>query len=163
MPTMPPDDVAAMFDLPPLPAESLPRASNLETEEAALAAELAATIESGGSANDAPDSRSHLRIDVSWPARMQLPDGRVIELKVRNVSERGVGLVSHEDIPAHAVVDFEMDVPQADQVETITAVKGKIKTTYTVAQGSGIFCGGIWQASPIDLEVVKRWLVRPAR
>ncbi len=162
MPTMPPDDVAAMFDLPPLPVESPPSASCIEDEEAALAAELAATIAAGELAGDAPDSRTHFRVDVSWPARMQLPNGRVIELKVRNVSERGVGLVSDEDIPAHAVVDFEMDVPQSEKVGAATAVKGTIKTTYTVAQGSGIFCGGIWQVPPIDLQVVKAWLERLA-
>ena len=129
-----------------------------EAAEAALAAELASTIESGGVATDAPDSRTDPRVQVSWPARMQLPDGQVIELKVRNVSEGGVGLMSDEPIPADTVVDFEMVVPPLDEGGKVTPVKGTIKTTYTVAHGSEILCGGTWQARPAGLEIVTMWI-----
>src|SRR5437660_1431939 len=110
----PPDDVAAMFDLPPLPAWSQTAESDLEAQEAALAAELASTMACEGVAGDAPDSRTDRRIEVSWPARMRLADGQVLELEVRNVSEGGVGLMSDEHIPGQSVVDFEMDVPPLD-------------------------------------------------
>lgn len=158
MTTTPPDDVAAMFDLPPPAAESPPAMASFEAEEAALAAELAAAIESGDVAADAPDSRTDLRVDVCWPARMRLPGGHVIELKVRNVSEGGVGLMSEERIPADTVVNFEMDVPPLDEGGVITSVKGTIKTTYTVAQGSQVLCGGIWQAPPAGLGLVRMWI-----
>ncbi len=164
MTTTPPDDVAAMFDLPPLPASSQSAESTMEAAEAALAAELAAelalTIESGGVADDAPDSRTNLRVKVSWSARMQLPDGRVIELKVRDVSESGVGLMSDKDIPADTVVNFEMDVPQPDEGGRITPVKGTIRTTYTVVHGAEILCGGTWQGPPAGLELVNIWVGR---
>ena len=159
--TTPPEDVDAMFDLPPLQELSQPAESTTEAEEAALAAELASAIESGDFAADAPDSRMDLRVKVSWSARMQLPDGRVIELKVRDVSRSGVGLVSDEDIPAGTAVDFEMDVPQPDEGVRITPVKGTIKmTSYTVVQGSEILCGGTWQAPPAGLELVTLWIKR---
>ncbi len=166
MPTMPPEDVAAMFDLPPLPAASQPAESGAaaaeaeEAAEAALAAEIALTIESGGFAADAPESRTDQRVEVSWPARMRLPDGRVIELQVRNVSEGGVGLMSDEHIPARTVVDFEMGVPPLDHGGSVTPVKGSIKTTYTVVHGSKILCGGIWQGPPAGLEFVRLWIKR---
>jgi hypothetical protein len=160
MTTTPPEDVAAMFDLPPPPPASQ---SNTEAAEAALAAELASTIESGGVATDAPDSRTDLRVKVSWPARMQLPNGRVIELEVRNISEGGVGLMSDEDIPARTVVNFEMGVPQPDEGAKITPVKGTIKTTYSVVHGSETLCGGTWQAPPAGLELVKTWIKRLRR
>jgi hypothetical protein len=165
MTTTPPDDVAAMFDLPPPAAsQSTTQAADaLEAAEAALAAELACTIESGGVAADAPDSRTYLRVKVSWPARMQLPDGHVIDLEVRNISANGVGLTSDEDIPACTVVDFEMDVPQPDESGNITPVKGMIKTTYTVVQGSQILCGGTWQAPPAGQELVDMWIKRLRR
>jgi hypothetical protein len=166
MTTTPPDDVAAMFDLPPLPAASqstTQAADALEAAEAALAAELACTIESGGVADDAPDSRTYLRVKVSWPARMRLPNGRVIELEVRNISESGVGLTSDEDIPAYTVVGFEMGVPQPDEAGNITPVKGTIKTTYTVAHGSQILCGGTWQTPPAGQELVDMWIKRLRR
>lgn len=166
MTTTPPEDVAAMFDLPPLPAS--PQSADSTTEaaeaaEAALAAELASTIESGGVAGDAPDSRTDLRVKVSWPARMQLPDGQVIELKVRNISEGGVGLVSDEHIPAYTVVNVEMGVPPLDEGGKITPVKGTIKTTYTVANGSEILCGSTWQGPPAGLELLSGWIKRLRR
>ena len=164
MKTTPPDDVAAMFDLAPLPAAAQSDAEAADAAEAALAAELAAelaaTIESGGVAGDAPDSRTDLRVEVTWPARMQLPDGQVVELTVRNVSEGGVGLMSVDLIPACTVVDFEMGVPPLDEGGRTTSVKGTIKTTYTVANGSEILCGGTWQAPPAGLELVNRWIER---
>ena len=61
--------------------------ASTEAEEAALAAELASALASGDLASDAPDSRINLRVEVSWPARMRLPDGRVIGVNVRNISE----------------------------------------------------------------------------
>jgi hypothetical protein len=158
--TTSPEDVDAMFDLPPLPASVLSASLNAEAAEAELAAEIASTIESGGVAADAPDSRTNLRVKVSWPARMRLPDGRVIELKVRDISESGVGLMSDEDIPAYTVVDFEMSVPQPDEGGKITPVKGTIKTSYTVVHGAEILCGGTWQAPPAGLELVALWIER---
>ena len=164
MATTPPDDVAAMFDLAPLPEAAESTTESIEAAEAALAAELAAelasTIESGGAADDAPDSRTRLRVEVAWPARMQLPDGHVIELKVRNISEGGVGLLSDEHIPARTVVNFEMDVPPLAEHGEITPVRGTIKTTYTVAHGAELLCGGTWQVPPAGLEVVNEWIER---
>ena len=165
MATTPPDDVAAMFDLaPPAAAQSTTEAADaIAAAEAALAAEIASTIESGDFAADAPDSRTDPRVEVAWPARMQLPDGHVIELEVRNISEGGVGLMSDEPIPADTVVDFEMDVPQPDQGGETMSVKGRIKTTYTVVQGSEVLCGGTWQSPPAGLDLVDAWIKRLRR
>ena len=164
MATTLPDDVAAMFDLAPQPEAAESTTESVEAAEAALAAELAAelasTVESGGAADDAPDSRTRLRVEVAWPARMQLHDGHVIELKVRNISEGGVGLMSDEHIPARTVVTFEMDVPPLAEGGKITLVKGTIKTTYTVAHGAELLCGGTWQVPPAGLEFVSTWIKR---
>jgi hypothetical protein len=161
MTTTPPDDVAAMFDLPPPEAETQAAESAaraLEAEEAALAAELASLVESGAVADDAPESRTNLRVKVAWPARMRLPDGHVIELQVRDVSSGGVGLMSDQPIPAATVVDFEMSVPPLDAGGRATLVEGRIKTTYTVVQGSEILCGGTWQSPPDGLGLVTLWI-----
>jgi hypothetical protein len=152
-----------MFDLPPLPEASQSAESAMAAAEAELAAELAATIESGGVATDAPDSRTDRRVEVAWPARLQLPEGQVVELQVRNISERGVGLMSGGPIPARTVVNFEMDVPPLDEGGQTTPVKGTIRTTYTVANGSEILCGSTWQEPPAGLELVSRWIERLRR
>ncbi len=161
MPTTPPDAIAALFDLPsdsssPPSADS--NAETLEAEEAALAAELALAIDAGGVAADAPDSRTNLRLEVSWPARMHLPGGRVIDVKVRNVSASGVGLTSDEKIPASILVRFEMDVPRPGDPGKANLVEGTIKTAYAVAQGSEMLGGGTWQAPPDGLEFVNAWI-----
>jgi len=163
MKTTSPDDVASLFDLPPLPAAPQPDAPTLEAQEAALAAELAAELESGDFADDAPDSRTDHRVDVSWTARMQLPGGRAIALQLRNVSEAGVGLMSDEPIPANTVVDFEMHVPPLHAGGATTVVQGAIRTTYTVAQAAKTLCGATWQAPPAGLALVRQWIARLRR
>lgn len=166
MSTTPPDDVAAMFDLPPLPQpsqsaeESAAALAAAEAAEAALAAEIALAMESGGFAEDAPDARTDHRVPVSWPARMRLPDGGIVDLHVRNVSHGGVGLASDAHIPACTVVDFEMGAPPLEGSGTATPITGKIKTTYTVVQGGKVLCGGTWQAPPAGMEFVKTWIRR---
>jgi hypothetical protein len=164
MTTTPSEDIAALFDLPLLPESSPSAESTTEAAEAALAAELASTIESGGVAADAPDSRTDLRVEVSWPARMQLANGDVIELEVRNISAAGVGLTSDERIPARTVVKFEMEVPPLVESGQATPVEGTIRTTYTVAQGSETLFGGTWvQVPPAGLALVNRWVERLRR
>jgi len=167
MTTTPPEDLAALFDLPPEPA-SAPSAESaaeaLEAAEAALAAELASEIDAGGVAADAPDSRTSLRVEVSWPARVRLAQGDVIELKVRNISESGVGLVSEERIPADTVVDFDMEVPPLGESGEATLVEGTIKTTYTVARGRENFIGGTWVHMPAaGLDLVNAWIRQAGR
>ena len=160
----PPEDVAAMFDLPPLAAESQPDESSTEAAEAALAAEIALALESGDVAADAPDSRTKLRVEVSWPARMRLANGEVIDLLVRNISETGVGLTSDEHVPARTVVNFEMEVPPLVEGGRVALVEGTIKTTYTDVHGSKILFGGTWVQVPADgLELVSRWVERLRR
>jgi hypothetical protein len=165
MTTTRPEDVAALFGLaPPEAAPSpAPDTAAIEAAEAALAAEIAATIESGGFAADAPDSRTNPRVDVAWPARLRLPDGRVIELQVRNVSDAGMGLMSDEHIPADTVVDFEMDVPPLEPQDVRTVVNGTIRTTYTVARGAHFSFGGSWEVSPASLGPVNAWIRRLRR
>ena len=171
MTTTPPDDLAAMFGLPPPPpasSQSTAEAADdaeaaLAAAEAALAAALMATIEAGGVAGDAPDSRTDRRVRVAWPARMQLPDGRVVDLEVRDISESGVGLMSGEPVPAGIVVAFEMGVPQPGEDGPSAPVKGTIRTTYSIVHGARTLCGGTWQAPPAGLERVTAWIERLRR
>ena len=165
MTTTRPEEVAALFDLPPPEMAQSTDADTAATQaaEAALAAEIASSIASGDFAADAPDSRTNPRVDVAWPARIQLADGHAIELLVRNISEAGMGLMSDEPIPADTVVRFEMDVPPLDEAGDSTVVKGTIRTTYSVARGAKIFFGGTWEVSPAGLDPVTTWIQRLRR
>src|SRR5205814_7426686 len=111
----PPEDIDALFDLPPpvapvKPASPLPGLPSVPSS----------------------DSRRELRVKVSWPARVQLPNGRVIELRVRDLSESGVGLVTEHHIPPATVLNFVVGVPGLNEGAGMTPVSGTIRTTYVV-------------------------------
>jgi hypothetical protein len=101
---------------------------------------------------------------VSWPARVQLPNGRVVDLRVRDLSESGVGLLTNASIPANTVLNFAMGVPGLHETTKITPVSGTIKTTYLVVQGPDLCCGGMWVSLPEpSRELLQKWIRRLRR
>ena len=137
----PPEDIDALFDAPaPAPA--------------------AAPISPDVSApNLGAEARREQRVKVSWPGRVQLPNGRVVDLRVRDLSESGVGLVTDVHIPASTVLNFAMGVPGLHEPGKITPVSGTIKTTYIVVQGRDMCCGGMWVSLPSDQrELLGKWI-----
>ena len=136
----PPEDIDALFDTPAPPAPVLP-ASPLPGIPAAA------------------ESRKEHRVKVSWPARVQLPNGRVMELRVRDLSESGVGLLVTSHIPPATVLNFAMGVPGLEDGSKITPVSGTIKTTYVVVKGVDLFCGGMWVSLPQNgRDLVDKWI-----
>lgn len=136
----PPEDIDALFDNPAPPAPVLP-ASPLPGIPSAA------------------ESRKEHRVKVSWPARVQLPNGRVIELRVRDLSESGVGLLVTSHIPAATVLNFAMGVPGLEDASKITPVSGTIKTTYVVVKGVDLFCGGMWVSLPQGgRDLLDKWI-----
>ena len=114
-----------------------------------------------GAAAPSADSRKEHRVKVSWPARVQLPNGKVIELRVRDLSESGVGLVTTQNIPPNSVLNFAMGVPGLHEAGKITPVTGTIKTTYVVVKGPDLMCGGMWVSLPADSrDLLDKWIRR---
>jgi hypothetical protein len=137
-----PEDIDALFDLPPSAAAPTKPASPLP-----------------GIASAPSESRREHRVKVSWPARVQLPSGRVVELRVRDLSESGVGLLTEHHIPAATVMNFAMGVPALDDGGGITPVAGTIKTTYVVVTGPDLVCGGTWVSLPSQgRELLDKWI-----
>ena len=140
--TTPPEDVDALFDAPAPPSPVLPTNPLL-----------------GGAPS--ADSRKEHRVKVSWPARVQLPSGKVIELRVRDLSESGVGLVTTQHIPPSSVLNFAMGVPGLNEATRIVPVTGTIKTTYVVVKGPDLMCGGMWVTLPADSrDLLDKWIRR---
>jgi hypothetical protein len=140
MPTTP-EDVDALFDAPA--PQSPGRSSNPLLGAAP------------------PDGRKEHRVKVSWPARVQLPGGQVVELRVRDLSESGVGLLTGHHIPASTVLNFAMGVPGLDEATRITPVTATIKTSYVVVQGRDLVCGGTWVSLPADSrDLLDKWIRR---
>ena len=137
--TTTPDDADALFDAPaPPPSPIFPTTPQ-----------------------PSADSRKEQRVKVSWPARVQLPNGKVVDLRVRDLSESGVGLLTDANIPANSVLNFAMGVPGINDPTKITPVTGQIKTTYLVLQGRDLCCGGMWVSLPEDSrEMLNKWIRR---
>jgi len=139
--TTPPEDVDALFDAPAPPSPVLPVSPLPGTSTA--------------------EGRKEQRVKVSWPARVQLPNGRVLELRVRDLSESGVGLVTDQNIPPNSVLNFAVGVPGLHEASKITPVSGTIKTTYVVVKGQDMMCGGMWVSLPADgRELLDKWIRR---
>jgi hypothetical protein len=145
--TTPPEDVDALFDAPAPPSP---------VQSATLGGPLPGPTPAEG--------RKEHRVKVSWPARAQLPGGKVIELRVRDLSESGVGLLTDVHIPPSAVLNFAIGVPGLNEPTKITPVTGTIKTTYVVVQGRDLCCGGMWVSLPQDgRELLDKWIRRLRR
>ena len=143
--TTPPEDVDALFDAPAPPSPVLPVNPLL-----------------GGAPS--VESRKEHRVKVSWPARVQLPSGKVIEMRVRNLSESGVGLMTDHHIPPSTVLNFAMGVPGLHEATKITPVTGTIKTTYVVVKGQDLMCGGMWVTLAADSrDLLDKWIRRLRR
>ena len=137
----PPEDVDALFDAP-APAAPVQPAHPLL----------------GASPNEA---RKEHRVKVSWPARVQLPNGKVVELRVRDLSESGVGLMTTVHIPPSTVLNFAMGVPDLTTPTKITPVTGTVRTTYVVLQGREMYCGGTWVSLSADhRDLLENWIRR---
>ena len=141
--TTPPEDVDALFDAP---APASPAHPGYPLPDVSTA-----------------EGRREQRVKVSWPARVQLPNGKVVELRVRDLSESGMGLLTDHHIPASTVLNFAMGVPGLHEATKITPVTGTIKTTYVVVQGRDLCCGGMWVSLPAESRELLDKLIRRLR
>jgi hypothetical protein len=158
--TTTPEDADALFDAPPPATPAKPAIP--PTPSAASAAATASPL--GALPVTGAENRREQRIKVSWPGRVQLPNGRVVDLKVRDISDGGVGLLTDIHIPAYTVLNFAMGVPPLNEGGHVTPVSGTIKTTYLVVQGPDIYCGGTWVQVPSgDRDLVGKWIRRLRR
>ena len=107
------------------------------------------------------ENRKESRVRANWAARILLPNGKVVELNVFDLSESGVGLVSEVGIPAFSVLPLALAVPGQHDPKKITPVSGSIKTTHMTVRGHYIHCGGLWVQVPTESrELINQWVRR---
>ena len=105
------------------------------------------------------DHRGEMRVRANWPARVLLPDNRIVELSVHDLSESGVGLVSGIGIPANSVLQIALAVPDLNDPKKITPVTGTIRTTHMTVKGHQVHCGGQWVTIAAEQrKLVDQWL-----
>jgi uncharacterized lipoprotein YbaY len=107
------------------------------------------------------DGRKEVRVKVKWAARVQLAEGAVVQMRVCDISEAGIGLAGEVGIPPNSVLTCAIAVPDLNDPKQITAIVGTIKTTHATVRGPDLIYGGTWvrnDASAQDL--LKKWIRR---
>jgi PilZ domain len=102
------------------------------------------------------DSRKEPRFSVTWRGRLTLPDGQVQEVRVRDISEKGVGLLADFPLPSNTVMWLVLGVPDLKDMARIMAVPVRINSAYVVMQSHDFRVGGTW----IDLSDSVRTLLQ---
>jgi hypothetical protein len=102
------------------------------------------------------EGRKEPRYSVTWRGRLVLPDGRVHEVRVRDISEKGVGLLTDQPLPSNTVMQLVLGVPDLQDMTRIMAVPVRINTAYVVMQSHDFRVGGTW----IDLSGSVRTLLQ---
>ena len=102
------------------------------------------------------ESRKEPRYSVTWRGRLTLPDGQVLEVRVRDISEQGVGLLSDHPLPSNTVMPLVLGVPDLRDLTRIMAVPVRINSAYVVMQSHDFRVGGTW----IDLSDTVRALLQ---
>ena len=110
------------------------------------------------------DARREQRVRVSWPGRVQLPDSRVVDLKVRDISLSGVGLVSPVPVPVNRTLMFAMGTPGQVNPREVVPLTGTLKVMYDVINAEGHQVGAMWaDVSDEFREVIRAWIRRQGR
>ncbi len=107
------------------------------------------------------EARKEVRAKVKWVARVQLPNGNVVEMRVCDISEGGIGLAGEVGIPPNSVLTCAVAVPGLNDPAHVTTIVGTIKTTHCTVRGLDLIYGGTWvrnDASAQDL--LKKWIRR---
>lgn len=90
------------------------------------------------------DARREPRYNVSWRARIELPDGRHFDAKVRDISESGIGLQSDYCAQARSTLQLTLGVPDLEDPGRVLAVPATLRVMFVVMQGHDFRIGGVW-------------------
>ncbi len=90
------------------------------------------------------EARREVRVSVKWQARVLQPDGSVVAVRVRDISESGIGLAGEHPIRPHAVLRIAVAVPDPHTPGVFSTVTGRFKTAHVTVSGAELLYGGIW-------------------
>jgi hypothetical protein len=105
------------------------------------------------------EARREPRYAVHWRGRLQGPGGRVIDLRVKDISDSGMGLTTSEAVPTGATLAIALRVPDPGGSAQTTEVSGTVQTAYVVMRGYDFNVGVIWvERSDTGRELMSRWI-----
>jgi hypothetical protein len=133
--------------------------SNSNDTDAIFGSAASGPAAQGPKAGAGREARKELRMHVKWAARALLADGRVVPMTVRDISERGVGLISERPITQHATLRVAMSVPDINTPGQFATVIGSVKTAHMTVSGPDLIYGGVWLALEGNgTEIIKKWV-----
>jgi PilZ domain len=107
------------------------------------------------------DARREPRYSVHWRGRVQLPGRRVIELRLKDISESGMGLITSEAVPSGATLAIAVRVPDPGGSAQTSEVTGTVQTAYVALRGYDFNVGVIWvERDDAGRELMSRWIAR---
>jgi hypothetical protein len=116
----------------------------------------AATPETGPRPAPKIDDRKEPRIPVSWRGQLALPNGMRTEVRVKDVSESGIGIVSPDPVPNMSRISVAMAVPDLIDPGRSVTVTGQLSVAYVVVQRHDYRIGGQW----VDLPNAQREMLK---
>ena len=105
------------------------------------------------------DARSEPRFAVHWRAVLKLPNGRIIELRVKDISGNGMGFIVAEAVPPAATLEVRVRVPDPGNPAQSVDVAGTVKVAYVAMRGYEFAVGVTWaERKEADRELMSRGL-----
>jgi PilZ domain len=110
------------------------------------------------------EARREPRFAVHWRGRLQGPGGRTIELRLKDISDSGMGMTTSEAVPTGATLSIALRVPDPAGSAQMTEVSGTVQTAYVAMRGYEFSVGAIWVLrDDAGRELMQRWIGRLGR
>lgn len=107
------------------------------------------------------DARREPRFNVHWRGRLRAADGRLIEVRTKDISDSGMGLVAAEAVPTGAMLAVTVRVPDPGGSAQLSEVSGTVQTAYVAMRGYEFIIGVVWvDRSDAGRELMSRWIGR---
>ncbi len=107
------------------------------------------------------ENRTEPRYNVSWRALLQLPNGQTTEVRVKDISESGMGLVSDLSVPNGRVLSITVGVPDLTDLSRTLAMPGRVQVAFAVMQRHDFRVGARWaELSPAAQQLWRAWVQR---
>ncbi|MDP4300663.1 PilZ domain-containing protein [Leptothrix discophora] len=108
---------------------------------------------------DSIDNRREPRYPVAWPARLRIATGQEIDVKVRDLSDNGIGLRSDHPIPQRDRFELVLGVPDLLDPRRLQAVPGTMSVAFLVMSHGEWRLGGTWaDLTPPARKLLDQWI-----
>lgn len=107
------------------------------------------------------DDRKEPRLPVSWRGQITMPNGMRDNVRIRDISESGVGMLSPSPVPNQSLITVTMGVPDLTDPSRSVSVTGQLRVAFVVIQGHDYRIGGQWADLPAALrDMLKQYIKR---